>query len=116
MNNLANVLSKKLRDYITSHAKWSPGKYGSNTRLRFLSLALCGEAGELAGWIKKQWRGDKGIKREDIIKELADVGNYVFMIAEELGVDLLDEMERKFAEVEERPVWIAAQKKRNRRK
>lgn len=107
-----NVLSKSLRNYIISHAKWSPGKYGSKIRLRFLSLALCGEAGELAGWIKKDWRGDKGIKREAIIKELADVGNYAFMIAEEMGVDLLDEMERKFVEVEQRPVWIAAQKKR----
>lgn len=111
-----NMISGKLYGYITSHAKWSPGKYGSKIRLRFLALALCGEAGELAGWIKKDWRGDKGIKREAIIKELADVGNYAFMIAEEMGVDLLDEMERKFAEVEERPVWIASQKRRNRRK
>lgn len=110
-----NVLSSRLRNFITRHVDWSPGKEGSKTRLRFLSLALCGEAGELAGEIKKDWRGDPGDRRMAIIKELTDVTNYAFMIAKELNINLLEKCEEKFAEVEERPVWLAAQKKRNRK-
>lgn len=81
-------------------------------RLRFLVLALNGEAGELANLIKKEWRGDLLNGQDDyrsaVISELADVGNYTFMIAKELGVDLLDEMQLKFDLVEQTPKWKLA--------
>lgn len=74
-------------------------------RFRFLVLALCGEAGELANLVKKDWRGDDGDRTAAIIEELADIGNYAFMIARHLGVDLETEMVKKLEEVERRPTW-----------
>jgi NTP pyrophosphatase (non-canonical NTP hydrolase) len=71
-------------------------------------LALCGEAGELANYVKKEWRGDKldlVAHRAKIESEVADVGNYIFMIAEVLGIDLLSAMRDKLYEVEKRPSW-----------
>jgi NTP pyrophosphatase (non-canonical NTP hydrolase) len=66
---------------------------------------LCGEAGELANECKKSWR-DGHERRDQIISELPDVGNYAFMLAEALGVDLESEMLRKLKEVEQRPQWL----------
>lgn len=77
-------------------------------RLRFLTLALCGEAGELANYVKKEWRGDDivpAVFAKSVEKELADIGNYVFMLAEALGVDLPQAMLDKLIEVENRPSW-----------
>lgn len=42
----------KLHQEMTAHLFPSY----SNTDERFLALALCGEAGELANMIKKRWR------------------------------------------------------------
>ena len=68
---------------------------------RFLALALCGEAGELANLIKKAWRGDR-IDILDIADELADVRVYLEHLARVLGVDLDEACERKVDEVENR--------------
>lgn len=45
----------------TAHTALVEGtiKPGSPEDRRFLALALCGEAGELANLVKKEWRGDK---------------------------------------------------------
>jgi len=82
--------------------------------IRFLSLALCGEAGELANVVKKEWRGDQrsfqskwiisrisrlinriAKKRSDVftskstaIKELADVRIYTELLARAFEIDL----------------------------
>jgi NTP pyrophosphatase (non-canonical NTP hydrolase) len=55
---------------------------GSKEDIRFLALALAGEAGELANLIKKEWMGfkDPGGRREQIEEELADVNSYLFLI------------------------------------
>jgi NTP pyrophosphatase (non-canonical NTP hydrolase) len=74
-------------------------------RLRFLVLALCGETGELANLVKKSWRA--GHDCHDLVDELADVANYVAMLALALDVDLASEMLRKLLEVEARPAWLA---------
>jgi NTP pyrophosphatase (non-canonical NTP hydrolase) len=89
---------------VHEHLNWAPQP---PDRIRFLSLALCGEAGELANLIKKDWRGDGGIdeRRQKIVKELADVAGYVFLIAAELGVDLLMETFNKVHEVEQREAF-----------
>lgn len=77
---------------------------GFNDRSRFLSLALCGETGELANFIKKEWRDNKDYTSE-IVKELADIGNYLYMLAEVYKIDLEKEMLAKLLEVEQRPAW-----------
>jgi NTP pyrophosphatase (non-canonical NTP hydrolase) len=60
--------------------------------VRFLSLALCGEAGELANIIKKQWRGlsaDGGIGAQwsEARDEIADIVVYSMLIFSALGGD-----------------------------
>jgi NTP pyrophosphatase (non-canonical NTP hydrolase) len=52
----------------------------SNTDERFLALALCGEAGELANLIKKRWRDDAWLV-DDIREELADIRIYLELLA-----------------------------------
>lgn len=52
----------------------------SNQDERFLALALCGEAGELANMIKKRWR-DGADLTEDIREEIADIRVYLELIA-----------------------------------
>jgi NTP pyrophosphatase (non-canonical NTP hydrolase) len=47
---------------------------------RFLALALCGEAGELANMIKKRWR-DGADLTEEIKDEIADVRIYLELLA-----------------------------------
>lgn len=95
----------ELRAHLKTHLGWGPLE-GAD-KVRFMALALCGETGELANLIKKDWRGDAGDRRDQISAELADVGNYVFMLAEALGVDLPAVMLKKLVEVEKRPEWKA---------
>ncbi len=98
-------MNDELQSHIREHLKWGPLK--DEEKVRFMALALCGEAGELANLIKKDWRGDAGVpgRRAKIIEELADVGNYAFMLAEALGVDLPAQMLTKLKRVETRPEW-----------
>lgn len=52
----------------------------SSTDERFLALALCGEAGELANMIKKRWRD--GVDMSDEIREeICDIRMYLELIA-----------------------------------
>jgi NTP pyrophosphatase (non-canonical NTP hydrolase) len=98
----------ELSDIIKRHVSWGP--ITEPDRLRFLSLALCGEAGEFANVVKKNWRGDGGPdgvlnRKAKLVEELADVANYAFLIAECLGVDLEAAMLKKLKEVEKRPIY-----------
>jgi NTP pyrophosphatase (non-canonical NTP hydrolase) len=73
----------------------------SNQDERFLTLALCGEAGELANMIKKRWRDGVDLS-EDIREEIADIRVYLELIAKCFGIegDKLDkEVERKLRKV-----------------
>ncbi len=54
----------------------------------FGGLELCGEAGELANLLKKDWRGDAGDRADAIAMELADVAIVTSFLARDLGVDL----------------------------
>ena len=95
-------MTPELKQKIREHAAW--GHFTSpEDRVRFFALALCGEAGELANFIKKDWRGDTGDRSADIVKELADVANYTFILAMALDVDLEKAMLDKFIEVDARP-------------
>lgn len=77
---------------------------GSIEDARFFSLALCGEAGELANIIKKEWRGDFAMdeRLEDIEGELADIVFYTFLLSRCLGVDIDGAMQKKFKVIKER--------------
>lgn len=91
----ANVLhSRSVGD------KW---RVNSDDDKRFLALALCGEAGELANMIKKQWRGDT-VPLIDIWKELADIRIYLELLSvafdcgmDAVCVDKLKEFEARLA-------------------
>ncbi len=96
----------ELEKHILLHMRW-PKFITQEEQLRFLILALCGEVGELANLVKKDWRGDEG-KEERFIelkKELADVGNYYYFICKLLKINHEQIMLDKLLEVEQRPAW-----------
>lgn len=106
------ALSKELQAYIDAHTQWSPGEH--KERIRFLAFALAGEAGEMTGPIKKNWRGDKKWTYDAMVaklkEELPDIGNYLYMLCKELGLDLEELMLAKMQVVEQRPEYIEAHK------
>jgi NTP pyrophosphatase (non-canonical NTP hydrolase) len=53
---------------------------------RFLSLALCGEAGELANIIKKRWRDGVDLT-EEAMDEIADIRVYLELLAKCFGIE-----------------------------
>jgi NTP pyrophosphatase (non-canonical NTP hydrolase) len=58
----------------------------SSTDERFLALALCGEAGELANIIKKRWRDDVSL-HEEACDEIADIRVYLELLAKCFGIE-----------------------------
>lgn len=69
---------------------------------RFLALALCGEVGELANVIKKDWRGDAGDRIQALTEEFADIRIYLELLAASYSVDLDAACEAKTLELYER--------------
>lgn len=73
-----------------------------------LLVALFGEVGELAALL--QWKDDEEIRellgsgegRRMVEQELADIGSYLLLLAESLGVDLFNAIEAKISANEER--------------
>ena len=53
---------------------------------RFLALALCGEAGELANMIKKRWRDGADLS-DEIREEIADIRVYLELLAKRFGIE-----------------------------
>jgi NTP pyrophosphatase (non-canonical NTP hydrolase) len=71
---------------------------------RFLALALCGEAGELANCIKKRWRDGSDLS-EEIRDEIADIRVYLELLAKCFGIEgekLDARVEQKLAKVIEK--------------
>jgi NTP pyrophosphatase (non-canonical NTP hydrolase) len=76
----------------------------SNTDERFLALALCGEAGELANLIKKRWR-DGADLQEEVRDEIADIRVYLELLAKCFGIEggkLDQRVQQKLAKVVEK--------------
>jgi NTP pyrophosphatase (non-canonical NTP hydrolase) len=64
---------------------------GREEDIRFLTLGLTGEAGEVANFVKKRWRDGDG-HDEAIRLEIADVCAYAFMLANTMGMTPADLM------------------------
>ena len=93
-----NTLHSVWRQARNNHYSYSA--LGSHDEdLRFLTLGLVGEAGELANLVKKEWRdGPDDLRRIEMRLELADVMAYVMMVATALNMspqDLLDAVAKK---------------------
>ena len=76
----------------------------SNSDERFLALALCGEAGELANMIKKRWRDGVDLS-EEIRDEIADIRVYLELVAKCFNIEgakLDARVETKLAKVVEK--------------
>ena len=76
----------------------------SNSDERFLALALCGEAGELANFIKKRWR-DGADLTDEIRDEIADIRVYLELLAKCFGIEgvkLDQRVEQKLIKVVEK--------------
>lgn len=76
----------------------------SSSDERFLTLALCGECGELANMIKKRWRDNVDLS-EEIKDEIADVRIYLELLAKcfDIEGEKLDaRVEQKLAKVAEK--------------
>jgi hypothetical protein len=73
-------------------------------RLRFLVLAMAGEAGEAANIVKKQWRdGDYRPDWELILKkEIADVQAYILMLGEHMGFNPMEQAHEALAAFREK--------------
>jgi NTP pyrophosphatase (non-canonical NTP hydrolase) len=80
-------------DFIHKLDSWSPAEWTN---------AMAGECGEACNFTKKLLRGDKGIKIDDIARELADVICYADLVAARLGVNLEEWVIKKFNEVSDR--------------
>ena len=66
---------------------------------RFFSLELCGEAGELANFEKKAWKG-RTVTEQDFAEEAADVAIALLNYANSKQIDLASEMEKKMSKID----------------
>lgn len=84
-----------IKRMAVDHLDFAPNKQATPIeRVRFLSLAMAGEAGETANIVKKQWRGDTvELRKYELIKEIADTVAYAFMLSAVLDFNLIDSVE-----------------------
>jgi NTP pyrophosphatase (non-canonical NTP hydrolase) len=92
---------KKIQDMVADNAPYTFDQYNEDTRktavyphtvpddlagIVYCTLGLAGEAGEVAGKVKKLLRdGDTPEKRKAIVKEIGDNLWYIPRLLEELG-------------------------------
>jgi NTP pyrophosphatase (non-canonical NTP hydrolase) len=74
----------------------STAVYDKSQAMIYLALGLSSEAGEVAGHLKRVYRGDETISPElyeKVLKELGDVLWYVTAMSMEMGYDLTEVMD-----------------------
>jgi NTP pyrophosphatase (non-canonical NTP hydrolase) len=85
---------KEYQDEVDKASFYPGANTGSIQAIIYGTLALNGEAGEVAEKVKKIWRDKDGFysidDRQAIIKELGDTMFYITRIASELGYELED--------------------------
>lgn len=104
--NGRDVADKVHRAMITT---WP--SYGTED-LKFLTLGMVGEAGEVANVVKKMWRGDNTYTQSaeaaekfinDLSDEIADVQIYLDRIAECMDIDIPTAVANKMRKLAEKP-------------
>jgi NTP pyrophosphatase (non-canonical NTP hydrolase) len=78
------------------------GEIGSEDDIRFLALAMAGEAGEAANVVKKAWRDGHKTSRPKLAEEIAGTACYLIGLASAIDMDLDAEMRRQMANFERR--------------
>lgn len=78
------------------------GEPGTEDDIRFLALAMAGEAGEAANVVKKAWRDGYTTNRERLAEEIAGTACYLIGLAYAINLDLDAEMKRQMASFEAR--------------
>jgi NTP pyrophosphatase (non-canonical NTP hydrolase) len=94
----------QLPPHIKEHMEVCPDWSPSDPRSIFLSLAIAGEAGELANLFKKEWR-DQTFNRPRVFEELGDVVAYCIMLAYHLGLDPIQLAFNRLEAFEKRPEY-----------
>lgn len=93
-------LSNLARQMRADSERWFPTTHAVTASIPlpvFYALGMAGEVGEVANDVKKLYRDNDDTPRK-IIKigaELADVLTYLLLLADELGIDIEDEYEKK---------------------
>ena len=80
------------------------GTPGSDEDIRFLALAMAGEAGEAANVVKKGWRDGKPLNRKKLAEEIAGTACYLIGLAAAIDLDLDQEMVEQMRAFEARYV------------
>ena len=75
-------------DYQEAALRTAPPKGDRDQDLASLTLAACGELGELANKIKKVWAHGHALERKDLADEIGDVLWYLVAISDRLGFNL----------------------------
>lgn len=93
------------RAALEIHARYASvnvGPLGCDDDVRFLALAMAGEAGEAANVVKKAWRDGKPVDREKLAEEIAGTACYLVGLAAAIELDLDAEMQRQMRAFEAR--------------
>lgn len=78
------------------------GPLGSDDDIRFLALAMAGEAGEAANVVKKAWRDGAPLNRIALAEEIAGTACYLIGLASAIGMHLDNEMRDQMTAFESR--------------
>lgn len=100
------MLVSKFDSHVRDKARaYDPKKHGIPENV-YGALALAGEAGELAGKVKKLWRDDDGLttaeRSADILSELGDILWYLTYTAHTMGYCLADVMKQNVIKLNDR--------------
>jgi len=90
---------------VDVHARRAPpnvGPKGSDDDIRFLALAMAGEAGEAANIVKKAWRDGTPLDREKLAEEIAGTASYLISLPASIDLDLDAEVVKQIAALEAR--------------